>query len=352
VNKTRLGAALAALGLGHVVLRALERRRAVRLPGATAVVCGASRGLGRALALELARRGVAKIAVCSRTGHDLDELAAELTHRGVHACAEACDLADAADTERFIYNACARLGPIDILVANAATIGVGPFATMAKSDFDEALASTFYTALNPILAVLPEMRHRRRGNITLITSIGARVGVPHLAPYCAAKFATIGFGEAIRAELARDGIHVLTVVPGLMRTGSHVHARFKGEHDREYGWFAAGATAPVVSIDTDRAARRIVAAIARGEVELSFTPEARLAPVLRTLMPRLWSELMALGARMLPAPPLESPRTTAFREGLDIERTSQSRLVEVVRQRGRKFAERHAQLGGATASRA
>lgn len=344
MNKTRLGAAVAALGLGHVVLRALERRRAVRLPGATAVVCGASRGLGRALALELARRGVAKIAVCSRTGHDLDELAAELTHRGVHASAEACDLSDAADAERFIYNACARLGPIDILVANASTIAVGPFATMAKSDFDEALASTFYTALNPILAVLPEMRHRKRGNITLITSIGARVGVPHLAPYCAAKFATIGFGEAIRAELARDGINVLTVVPGLMRTGSHVHARFKGEHDREYGWFAAGATAPVVSIDADRAARRIVAAIARGDVELSFTPEARLAPVVRTLMPRLWSALMALGAQMLPAAPLESPRETTFREGLDIESTSQSRLVEAVRQRGRKFAERHAQL--------
>src|SRR5690606_5783217 len=136
-----------ALGLGHVALRALERRRGVRLQGATAVVCGASRGLGRAMTLELARRGVAKIAVCSRTGHDLDELAAELTHRGIHASAEACDLSDAADAERFIANACARLGQIDILVANASTIVVGPLATMSKSDFDEALASTFYTAL-------------------------------------------------------------------------------------------------------------------------------------------------------------------------------------------------------------
>ncbi len=344
MNRTKLGAAVAALGLGHVALRALERRRGVRLQGATAVVCGASRGLGRAMTLELARRGVAKIAVCSRTGHDLDELAAELTHRGIHASAEACDLSDAADAERFIANACARLGQIDILVANASTIVVGPLATMSKSDFDEALASTFYTALNPVLAVLPEMRHRKKGNITLITSIGARVGVPHLAPYCAAKFATLGFGEAIRAELARDGINVLTVVPGLMRTGSHVHARFKGEHEREYGWFGASATAPIVSIDADRAARRIVAAIARGDVELSFTPEARLAPIVRTLMPRLWNELLSFGARMLPGPPSESPRETTFRAGIDIESTSHSRLVEAVRQRGRRFAERHAQF--------
>lgn len=340
-----LGAAALALVGGRLAWEiAMRSRRAMRIRGATAVVCGASRGLGRAIALELARRGVAKIGICARTEHDLDEVAAELVRHGVHVCAEACDLSSEEDTERFIGSAYARLGPIDILVTNASTITVAPSETLTKEDFDEAMASVFYTALNPILAAMPGMRHRRKGTIALVTSIGGRIGVPHLAPYCAAKFATLGLAETLRSELAVDGVNVLAVVPGLMRTGSHVRAEVKGHHEREYAWFAAAATTPILSIDADRAARRIVSAIARGAIELSFTPEARLAPIVRTLTPGIWAEMMSLAARLLPAPPGELPRATERREGLDIEERSDSRVVAAVRRRGRKFAERHAQI--------
>jgi short-subunit dehydrogenase len=205
------------------------------------------------------------------------------------------------------------------------------------------MASTFYTALNPVLAVVPLMRQRRKGTIAFVTSIGARVGVPHLAPYSSAKFATMGLAESLRAELAGDRVHVLTVVPGLMRTGSFVHAEFKGDHDLEYAWFGASANAPLISIDADRAARRIVAAIGRGDVELSFTPEARLAPVVRTLAPSLWAEMMALVARFLPRPPVAFPRAGEKREGVDIEDTSESPVVRAVRTRGRRAVEKHAQ---------
>lgn len=316
----------------------------MRLRGATAIVCGASRGLGRAIALELARRGVAKLGICARSGDDLDAVAAELVEKGVHVCAETCDLSSVEDAECFVGNAYARLGPIDVLVTNAGTITVGPSATLTKEDFDEALASLFYTALNPILCAMPAMRYRRRGTIAMVTSIGGRVGVPHLAPYCAAKFAAFGLAESLRAELAVDGVNVLSVVPGLMRTGSHVHAGLKGDHDLEYAWFGASATAPILSMDADRAARRIVAAIERGDVEVSFTPEARIAPVVRTLMPELWAEIMTLAARLLPEPPPATPRAAERREGLDVEVTSRSRAVAAVRKRGRKFAERHAQM--------
>lgn len=322
----------------------MRSRRAIRLRGATAIVCGASRGLGRAIAFELARRGVAKIGICARTEHDLDEVASELVRLGVHVCAEACDLSDPEDTERFIGSAYARLGPIDVLVTNASTITVAPSATLTKGDFDEAMATIFDTALNPILCAMPSMRQRRKGTIALVTSIGGRIGVPHLAPYCAAKFATLGLAESLRPELAADGVNVLAVVPGLMRTGSHVRAEVKGNHAREYAWFAASATAPILSIDADRAARRIVSAIARGAIELSFTPEARLAPIVRTLTPGLWAEAMSLAARLLPAPPSELPRATERRQGREIEETSDSRAVAAVRRRGRPFAERHAQI--------
>lgn len=340
-----LGATALALAGGRLAWEIATRsRRATRLRGATAIVCGASRGLGRAIAFELARRGVAKIGICARTEHDLDEVASELVRRGVHVCAEACDLSDAEDAERFIGSTYARLGPADVLVTNAGTITVAPSETLSKEDFDEALATIFYTALNPILCAMPAMRHRRKGTIALVTSIGGRIGVPHLAPYCAAKFATLGLAESLRPELAADGVNVLSVVPGLMRTGSHVRAEVKGSHEREYAWFAASATAPILSIDADRAARRIVSAIARGAIEVSFTPEARLAPVVRTLAPGLWAEIMALAARLLPEPPAELPRATERREGREIEQTSASRTIQALRRRGRTFAERHAQL--------
>lgn len=329
------------LALGGLAL--LERRRAARLRGATAMVCGASRGLGRALALELARRGVTQIALCARNEHDLDAVASELVARGVRVMAEACDLSDEVQATRFVRNAEHKLGPIDVLVTNAATITVGPSATLTRDDFDEALGSVFFTALHPILAAAPGMRARRRGTIAVVTSIGARVGVPHLAPYCAAKFATMGMSESLRAELAEDGVHLLTAVPGLMRTGSHRHADFKGDHDLEYAWFGASATAPLLSIDADRAARRIVRAIARGATEVAFTPEARLAPVLRALSPTLWSELLGLAARFLPRPPVGSPRAAERKAGRDIEANSTAPVVAAVRRRTQPFAVRHAQ---------
>jgi NAD(P)-dependent dehydrogenase (short-subunit alcohol dehydrogenase family) len=340
----KVGAAVAALALGRVAMEVNNRRRAVRLRGATAVVCGASRGLGRAIAFELGRRGVARIGICARREHDLDGVASELVKMGVHVCAEACDLSRTEEVERFLGSTCARLGQIDVLVTNAATMTLGPVETMSKQDFDDALSSIFYTTLNPVLEVLPSMKQRRRGTIAVITSIGARIGVPHLAPYCAAKAAVMGLAESLRAEVAKDGVHILTVVPGLMRTGSHVHAQIKGDHDLEYAWFGSSATAPVLSIDADRAARRIVSAIARGRAELAFTPEARIAPAVRTLAPGFWSEMIALAARFLPGLPPEHVRANEPREGVDIESTSESRVVQAVRERGREAVEKNAQV--------
>ena len=333
---------LAAMKLG---LAALRRGRSVRLRGATAVVCGASRGLGRAVTLELARRGVKKIAICARTGSDLQELARELRGMGVTVVAEARDLARTIEAEQFLESAASQLGPIDVLVTNAATILIAPVATLIADDFDEAHETTFKTALNPILAALPAFRARGKGTMAVVTSIGGRVGVPHLAPYSAAKFATMGFAESLRAEVASDGVHVLTVVPGLMRTGSHVHAEVKGNHDLEYGWFGASAMAPLLSIDADRAARSIVRAIARGETEIAFTPEARVAPVLRAIAPALWADLLGLTARLLlPRPPVASLAASRRREGTVSERTSQSPVVHAVREYGQSLKLRHAQV--------
>ncbi|PYL06133.1 MAG: ketoacyl reductase, partial [Verrucomicrobia bacterium] len=101
-------------------------------------------------------------------------------------------------------------------------------------------------------------------------------------------------------ELARDNIYVTTVAPGMMRTGSHVNAKFKGRHDIEFAWFAASAGAPLLSMDADRAARKILAACRRGQPSLTLTFAARLQIVANALFPNLIGYAMQLVNRFLP----------------------------------------------------
>ena len=278
------------------------------------MVCGGSRGLGLALAREFCKRG-ARLAVCARTAEDVRRTRAELTAYGNPVLVEACDLRDEDATRAFLATVIESFGPIDVLVANAATITVAPIETTTAADYYDAMKSTFHTALHPVLAVLPEMQRRRSGTIAFVTSIGGKIGVPHLAPYSSAKFATVGFAEALRAEVAKDGVHVLTVVPGLMRTGSHLRGSFRGDPEKEFTWFSAGATSPGVSIGADRAARQIVRALVRGQREIVLTPAARLVVRTRDRFPALWASLTALAGRFLPRVPVEKPRRSRRDDG-------------------------------------
>jgi short-subunit dehydrogenase len=133
-----------------------------------------------------------------------------------------------------------------------------------------------------------------------ISSIGGKVAVPHFAPYSASKFALTGFSDAARIELERDNIQVTTVTPGLMRTGSHVNAKFKGNHDAEFAWFSASAGAPLISMDADRAARKILAACKRGQPSLTLTFGARAAIAGNALFPNLTGYAMKIVNRFLP----------------------------------------------------
>jgi len=126
--------------------------------------------------------------------------------------------------------------------------------------------------------------------------------VPHLLPYVASKFALVGFSEGLHAELAREGIVVTTVTPGLMRTGSTYNARFKGRHQLEFAWFHVANGVPGLSVDAQRAARLIVEACRRGQAELTITPPAKLAVLLQALMPGTLAWTMRVANRLLPAP--------------------------------------------------
>jgi len=313
----------------------------VPLRGKVVVVCGGSRGLGRAVARELLEQG-ARVAICGRSAESLGQTRIWLESFGAPVLAQVCDLRDEHQTAAFFSRVAQELGPIDVMVANAATIDVGPIETLKPADFDAALSEIFGSSMRAALSVLPSMRARGSGTIAFITSIGGKLGLPHLAPYSAAKFAEVGFAEVLSAEVAKDGVRVLTVAPGLMRTGSHLHAQFRGDRERELSWFGALALAPLMSIDANRAARHIVRAIARGDRFLTFTPAARLGIWLHDSAPELWSLLARTAARLLPENSAGS-FASSVQEGAEVIRESSSSLLGLIANRSAPLAEKHNQ---------
>jgi NAD(P)-dependent dehydrogenase (short-subunit alcohol dehydrogenase family) len=294
--------AAAGVGIGLLGLSAWRRmRQGEDVGGKVALITGGSRGLGLAMARELARQG-ALLAICARDREELDWAREELSRDGAKVLAIECDVGNHDDVRSMVRQVMDRFGRIDILINNAGVITVGPAQSQTLTDYQEAMDTMFWGVVYPTLAVLPHMMERRSGRIANITSIGGKVSVPHLLPYACAKFAATGFSEGLHAEVSKFGIKVTTVVPGLMRTGSFVNAWFKGQNRAEYGWFSLSSSMPVLAQNGRRAARQIVSAIRRGQAELILTPQARLLAMMNGLFPGTTAELMALVDRLLPSP--------------------------------------------------
>jgi len=275
--------------------------RTVRYPlnDKVVLITGGSRGLGLVLARHVCARG-GKVAIIARDPDELVRAKADLVPRGGKVLTVECDLLDAGQTQSAVRKVIDRFGKIDVLINNAGIIEVGPLEHMTPEDFQRAMRLHFWAPFELISQIVPEMRIWGGGRIVNISSIGGKVAVPHMAPYSASKFALTGLSDALRAELACDNIYVTTVAPGMMRTGSHVNAKFKGKHDSEFAWFAASACAPLLSMNANRAARKILAACRRGQPSLTLTFAARLQVVANALFPNLTGYAMQLANRFLP----------------------------------------------------
>jgi short-subunit dehydrogenase len=261
------------------------------LRGEVAVVTGASRGLGLLLATELAARGC-RLLICARDQAELDEAAARLRAAGAEVATVACDVAREESAARLVEAAQERYGRLDIVISNAGVIRVGPVESATAADFEDAVAIMALAPARLALAALPVMRAQGHGRIVTITSLGGKVAVPHLLPYSTAKFAAVGFSEGLRAELGRGPVTVTTVVPGLMRTGSHVNAEFAGQRDQEFTWFGLGASLPLISMDAERAARQIVAGMAQRRAEIFLTPAGQVVSRLAGVAPELTTAVL------------------------------------------------------------
>jgi NAD(P)-dependent dehydrogenase (short-subunit alcohol dehydrogenase family) len=292
---------LALGGVAALVAAGLTlRNRRFRLAGKVVMLTGGSRGLGLVLARELARRG-ARIVLIARDGAELGRARADLMARGANdVLVMHGDVTDPGRMREVVDAVLDLYGRVDVLVNNAGDIEVGPFEAMRFSDFERAMATHFWAPLNLGQALHGPMRAAGGGRIANVSSVGGVVAPPHLLPYVASKFALTGLSLGLSAELAKDGILVTTVFPGLMRTGSTENALFKGNRAAEYGWFAVSDALPLLSSSAERAARRIVRAIERGDAVVTITPAARFARIAQGIAPNLVVRTMRLMNRLLP----------------------------------------------------
>ncbi|MFG3045180.1 SDR family NAD(P)-dependent oxidoreductase [Streptomyces sp. NPDC048241] len=299
--------------------------------GMSALVTGGSRGLGLLTAARLSARGC-EVTILAR---DSDELARAMgwirrrTGRTVRAVV--CDVRDEAAVSAVVEETVAATGGLDVVIANAGVIQVAPAEAAGSDAFRDAMATIFDGTLYTCLAALPHLRRSPAGGrLGLIGSVGGLVSPPHLVPYSCAKAAVRALGEGLQAETAGSAVSVTTVHPGLMRTGSHLQAEFGGQAEAEYAWFSTLAGTPVLSMDAERAAEKVVRAVERRRTRVVLTPAARLASVAHGVAPAVTTRATGLAARTLPWSPaddhprplrqghsLRTPRTPTWRRALN-----------------------------------
>jgi short-subunit dehydrogenase len=250
----------------------------MRLKEKNVVITGASSGIGRATAIEMARRG-ANVVLAARRVELLEKVAAECRAFGVSAVAVETDVTDAGACRRLIETA----GQVDVLVNNA---GFAVFDEMAGSraeDLRAMMDTNFFGAVHCTQAVLPRMLARGAGTIVNVASIAGIMGYARMGGYCATKFALIGMTEALRDEVVGKGVRVALVCPGTTETEFFVKAE-RGK--------MPGASRLILATSAERVARAVCDAAEDGRYRRILPLFAALYMRLKELFPRVAHLLM------------------------------------------------------------
>jgi short-subunit dehydrogenase len=193
----------------------MGQRRSIN--GARILITGASQGIGKALAETAAARG-AKVFVCARKIELLQDLAQQVRAKGGVIEIVQADVTSAEDRRKMVETAQKTFGGLDILVNNAGIGATGHFADVSPERMRQLMEVNFFGLTETTRVFLPMLKKGHKPAIVNISSIAGKRGIPARSEYSASKFAVQGFSEAIRAELAKDGVDVLVVCPGLTQT--------------------------------------------------------------------------------------------------------------------------------------
>lgn len=260
----------------------------MRFAGKTALVTGASSGIGRATALELAREG-ANVAVAARRLELLEKLARDIEGLGRKALPIRCDVTKEAEVRSAVAAAVTAFGAIDVAVANAGFGVVGRVDALTSDDYRRQFDTNVFGVLHTVKAAIPELV-KSRGRLALIGSVSGYVTVPATSAYSMSKHAVRSLADALFHELRPQGVAVTLVSPGFIESefrrvdnqGKH-HA---GTRDQFPAW---------IVMPAEKAAAKIVRAIARRRREIIITGHGKLAAFLQRHCPGLVSLFFRIG---------------------------------------------------------
>lgn len=251
-------------------------RKLTRYDGRTAVITGASSGIGRVLAVRLARQG-ARVALVARRADRLESLAMEITAAGGTALVVPCDVGDREQVSRSSRRILGELGGVDLLVNNAGYGHHRRFLDWDIDDIERMMRVNYLGTVYWTKALLPQMVERRSGWIVFVASVAGKLGVPEESAYAASKFAMVGLAEALSYEVEDYGVHILTVCPGTIRTDF-----FDAE--------ALNRMPPVsrrMMAEPEPLVEAILAALAQGKHEITFPRFIAAGYIVRALAPGL-----------------------------------------------------------------
>jgi 3-oxoacyl-[acyl-carrier protein] reductase len=245
----------------------------------TALVTGASRGIGRSIALELAQQGAARIILVARNAENLAHVAAEVEAYGAHAVPLALDLTQSTAVDIAIAQAWQKYGPIDLLVNCAGVAHQAPFLAARRDQMQEELAVNLlgmYLITQPIAR---RMAAKRQGKIINVASLMGKLAAPTMSTYSASKFAIVGFTQALRQEMAMHNVEVSALLPSLTETDmSRNLERFRG----------------VVSHSPQQVAQTLIRSLNGRSAEVVVGWQGRLLLAMQRLVPGLGAWVMRL----------------------------------------------------------
>jgi short-subunit dehydrogenase len=251
----------------------MGQRRDIK--GSRILITGASQGIGKSLA-ELAAQQGARVLAVARSVDLLQELAEKAKAQGQTLEIVQGDITSAEDRLKMVQAAQDRFGGLDILVNNAGIGATGHFADCVPERLRKIMEVNFFGLTETTREFLPMLKQGNKPAIVNISSIAGRRGIPARSEYSASKFAVQGFSEAIRAELAKDGVDVLIVSPGLTQTNfSHNMLEQKAKIQMDH---MRGMTSEQVAAET-------LKAIARGKHETTLTLKGKLLVLVSRFFP-------------------------------------------------------------------
>lgn len=255
------------------------------IQGKVALVTGASRGIGRAIALELARQGAKRLLLVSRSAELLAEVAAEVTELGSEAIVLPLDLTQNAEVSVTVAQAWRSQGPIDLLVNCAGVAHQTPFLQARLPQVQEEIAVNLMGMYAITRLIARRMAARQQGKIVNVSSLMGKLAAPTMATYSATKFAILGFTQALRTELAPHNVQVVSLLPSLTDTDMIRNLKL-------FRW--------VIPLTPEQVARSLILGLRRETPEILVGWQSHLAVLCSRIMPWLTEKILQMSAPLSP----------------------------------------------------